>query len=95
MIALSFLSSLLPLSAIHLDDILHKSPHLLGGLVLVALFLCLLVFNRKTNPPGLPFPPGPKPLPLVGNIFHLNTAEPWLSYSAWKKKYGRSCSRTE
>jgi hypothetical protein len=88
MTALSFISSLVPLPAVHLDDVLLRDL-VLAGLAVVILFLWLFVFNRKTNPGGLPFPPGPKPLPLVGNIFHLNTAEPWLSYTAWKKKYGR------
>ncbi|KAF9238521.1 cytochrome P450 [Melanogaster broomeanus] len=86
MIALSWISSL-PLLAVHVDDVLDESPLLLGGLVVV-LLIWLFVVNRRTNPRGLPFPPGPKPLPLVGNIFHMNTAEPWLSYTAWKKKYG-------
>ncbi|KIO14854.1 hypothetical protein M404DRAFT_189596 [Pisolithus tinctorius Marx 270] len=30
----------------------------------------------------------PRALPLVGNLLSLNTAEPWLSYTEWGKKYG-------
>ncbi|KIJ62887.1 hypothetical protein HYDPIDRAFT_30029 [Hydnomerulius pinastri MD-312] len=88
MIALSLISSLVPLSAIHVEEALHTLTFQLCAVVLMVFFLWLFVFKRKTNAQGLPFPPGPKPLPLVGNIFHLNTAEPWLSYTAWKKKYG-------
>ncbi|KIK97017.1 hypothetical protein PAXRUDRAFT_137193 [Paxillus rubicundulus Ve08.2h10] len=36
----------------------------------------------------LPYPPGPKPWPLLGNILHLNKSEPWLSYTRWSKIYG-------
>ncbi|KAF9223365.1 cytochrome P450 [Gyrodon lividus] len=47
-----------------------------------------LQLQRSRNVSGLPYPPGPKPLPFLGNILHLNTAEPWLSYTEWSKTYG-------
>ncbi|KAH7884744.1 cytochrome P450 [Phlebopus sp. FC_14] len=44
--------------------------------------------NRKRNPTGHPLPPGPAPLPLVGNAFAIKPAEPWVSYTNWAKTYG-------
>ncbi|RYP78207.1 hypothetical protein DL771_000684 [Monosporascus sp. 5C6A] len=32
-------------------------------------------------------PPGPRGLPILGNVFHL-TKEPWLTFTAWKDQYG-------
>ncbi|KAF9238505.1 cytochrome P450 [Melanogaster broomeanus] len=54
--------------------------------------LCLTVilraWRKRTLRNGLPLPPGPKGLPLIGNVFDLNISEPWLSYEQWGKKYG-------
>ena len=43
-------------------------------------------------------PPGPKALPIVGNIFDIPKEKPWLAYQDWADKYGESlcclCRRT-
>lgn len=77
------ISSLTPL--LH---IVHPLLFLAGSTVLAAFLLWILFYGRGWNSHGLPYPPGPRPLPLVGNLFQVNTAEPWLTYTAWKKKYG-------
>ncbi|KAG9311216.1 cytochrome P450 [Chiua virens] len=44
--------------------------------------------NKRKNPTGLPLPPGPTPIPIVGNILGINPDQPWVSYSRWSKIYG-------
>ncbi|KAJ7108017.1 cytochrome P450 [Mycena crocata] len=36
---------------------------------------------------SLPLPPGPRKLPLIGNVFDIPAAHPWETYMAWSKEY--------
>ncbi|KAJ6535984.1 cytochrome P450 [Mycena vulgaris] len=36
----------------------------------------------------VPLPPGPRPLPLIGNILDVPTQQPWKTYSNWSHLYG-------
>jgi hypothetical protein len=38
---------------------------------------------------GLPYPPGPRPLPILGNVLDIPKQFPWLAYSKFSKKYGK------
>ena len=36
-------------------------------------------------------PPGPKGIPILGNLFQLSKT-PWKEFEVWKKQYGMSTS---
>ncbi|KAG2038716.1 cytochrome P450 [Suillus americanus] len=69
-------------------------PSVDGRLAIVAALPASLVvikaFTRfidsRQNKPRLP--PGPAPLPLLGNVLSLDTKEPWLTYTEWGATYG-------
>ncbi|KAI0770514.1 cytochrome P450 [Fomes fomentarius] len=55
------------------------------------IFLLVRLFWSLTMPSrlrGLRLPPGPRPLPLFGNIFAIPRVRPWLVYGQLQKKYG-------
>ncbi|KAG2060456.1 cytochrome P450 [Suillus hirtellus] len=61
-----------------------------GILTILPLSLVVIIALRRftNNRQNKPCPPGPAPLPLLGNILSINTKEPWLSYTEWGAAYG-------
>ncbi|KAH7931186.1 cytochrome P450 [Leucogyrophana mollusca] len=62
----------------------------------LALFLpislaavALLCAKRRKIPTGHSLPPGPTPLPVIGNVLSLDSREPWNTYTEWEALYGK------
>ncbi|KDR70208.1 hypothetical protein GALMADRAFT_255080 [Galerina marginata CBS 339.88] len=54
----------------------------------VCLLVALVLWFRKPKASAASLPPGPKPVPLLGNIRDLTAKELWLPASQWAKQYG-------
>ncbi|KAF9262341.1 cytochrome P450 [Marasmius fiardii PR-910] len=52
--------------------------------------LFVLWFKRPSNY-RYHYPPGPKPLPILGNVRDFTPKEFWLPVTKWAKKYGDVC----
>jgi hypothetical protein len=60
-------------------------PYVVGAVSAVFVFGWL---NRRKSSNGLPLPPGPKPLPLIGNLLDMPKQKDWETYRAWNERYG-------
>ncbi|KAJ7837671.1 cytochrome P450 [Mycena olivaceomarginata] len=56
------------------------------GVLLLRFFIKHFFSVRRHS--GLPFPPGPTPRPIIGNLHDLPTRHPWLTYTDWGLRYG-------
>ncbi|KAF8815593.1 cytochrome P450 [Phlegmacium glaucopus] len=66
-------------------------PPTLACIALIAAtvpFLTLLVRKKPKSSNGSPYPPGPRPYPIIGNLCDMPTIQPWLTYTKWQKEYG-------
>ena len=54
--------------------------------VLLAVWLVRKVATRQKHFGRLP--PGPKPLPVVGNVYQIPKQFEYVQYAEWAKQYG-------
>ena len=57
--------------------------------LLCAVILKATFITHRRNPGGLPLAPGPKGLPIIGNLLDMPLDKPWLIYNEWSKTYGK------
>jgi len=62
---------------------------LFNALAFFVFLYLLLVFRDRKRRGGLPYPPGPPSLPIIGNLLDIPTDAPWTAYADMSKKYGR------
>ncbi|KAI0269994.1 cytochrome P450 [Gloeopeniophorella convolvens] len=63
------------------------SSHIRACILAIALcfIIAVRVFRKKRH--ALPLPPGPRGLPLIGNVLDMPSRNPWLTYLQWSKQY--------
>jgi hypothetical protein len=61
-------------------------PVIALGLCLVALY----ILARRKKYGEYPLPPGPKGLPIIGNLLDMPTSDEWMTFQKWSKESGSS-----
>ncbi|KAI9001294.1 cytochrome P450 [Trametes punicea] len=68
------------------------TPTLLdAAAILVAIILLNRLFNKKRQGP---LPPGPKGLPLIGNMLDMPSSHEWRTFAQWGERWGDIVSVT-
>ncbi|KZS94052.1 cytochrome P450 [Sistotremastrum niveocremeum HHB9708] len=70
------------------SELLFGNPWIGLGSVLACLGLWLVLRNVFSSSQSIPYPPGPRALPLIGNAHEMPTKHPWIKYTEWAKTYG-------
>ncbi|KAI0257947.1 cytochrome P450 [Gloeopeniophorella convolvens] len=60
------------------------------ALIFFAYAVQVLLDRRRRG--GLPYPPGPRPLPILGNVLDIPKESSWFKYTEMGRKYGEIMS---
>jgi hypothetical protein len=58
-----------------------------AGAVLGGVALLIRAYVRKPSPRA-PLPPGPRPLPLIGNLFDMPKEDAWRVFQRYAEQHG-------
>lgn len=67
------------------------SPAQLAVIVPVFVFAVDVIrrfIQGKLERKGLPLPPGPTQIPILGNVLSIDREKPWETYTEWHAVYG-------
>ncbi len=57
--------------------------------ILFGVAILLLKHFRSSSRRHTALPPGPTPLPIIGNLFDIPTERPWETYATWSRRWGK------
>ena len=60
----------------------------LAGLTLIFSTIFLFTKYREQKARRLPLPPGPRRLPIIGNLLDVPKSEEWLTFAEWSRQHG-------
>lgn len=60
------------------------------ALLTILVVACLLFFHvcQPARSRNITLPPGPRPLPMIGNLLSIPMVRPWEAYRELSKRYG-------
>ncbi|PSR71810.1 hypothetical protein PHLCEN_2v12311 [Hermanssonia centrifuga] len=62
--------------------------------VVAVLFGVAILLLKHFRSSSRALPPGPTPLPIIGNLFDIPTERPWETYATWSRRWGDLLSVT-
>ena len=67
-----------------MDESLVSRTYLVPTIVAICALFFGLSFLRRRN-----LPPGPRRLPIIGNVHQIPVQSPWVTFGEWSKSYGK------
>jgi hypothetical protein len=55
---------------------------------ILAILFSWTLFVWYSDKKRSPYPPGPKRLPIVGNLFSMPSDQEWVTYRKWSNEFG-------
>jgi hypothetical protein len=68
-----------------LEAMVSNTVFAISLLSMLLVYILKSIFSKARKPP---LPPGPKGLPLVGNILDMPSEKDWFTFAKWGETYG-------